>query len=143
VGFFSTLVTPTVATTYRVTYPGSATTVAATSPEVAVGVRWWLVLSGRGPGVTRTGQAGKAVVVQARALPLIPGVGVSFKLYRYDPVRRTYVYAGSRGTRTRADGTASISWTPSAGRWRWRVSVSSTPGISAATSAAYTWSITR
>jgi hypothetical protein len=142
-GFFSTLVTPTIATTYRVTYPGSATSVAATSPNVTVGVRWWLVLSGRGPAITRTGQAGTPIVVEARALPLLPGVGVSFKLYRYDSARRAYVYAGSRGTRTRADGTARISWTPSAGRWRWRVSVAAAPGVTAATSAAYTWSITR
>ncbi len=142
-GFFSTLVSPVIATTYRVTYPGSATSVAATSPNVTVGVRWWVVLSGRGPAITRTGQAGKAIVVEARAAPVVPGVGVSFKLYRYDSVRRAYVYAGSRGTRTRADGTARISWTPSAGRWRWRVSVVAAPGFAAATSAAYTWSITR
>jgi hypothetical protein len=142
-GFFSTLVNPATTTTYRVTYPGSTTAAAAVSPSVTIGVRWWVVVSGRGPSITRTGSAGVPIVVQARTGPVTPGVGVSFKLYRYDASRRAYVYAGSRGTRTRADGTASISWTPSVGRWRWRVAVSAAPGISSATSAAYTWSISR
>jgi hypothetical protein len=142
-GFYSTLIAPSIATTYRVSFPGSATWAAATSPGVTVGVRWWVVLSGRGPAITRTGKAGKAIAVEARVAPVSAGVGVSFKLYRYDPARGAYIYAGSRGTRVRGDGTARISWTPSAGRWRWRVSASAAPGFSAATSAAYTWSISR
>jgi hypothetical protein len=142
-GFFSTLVTPTITTTYRVTYPGSATSVAASSPNVTVAVRWWLVLSGRGPAVVRTGRQGRPVTVEARAAPLIPGSAVSFRLYRYDSTRGHYVYAGSRGTRTRLDGTARILWTPAGGRWQWRVAMAAVPGVSAATSHAYTWSIAR
>ncbi len=142
-GFYSTFVSPVTSTTYRVTYPGSATSIAAVSPNVTVGVRWWVVLSGRGPAITRTGLSGRAIAVEARIAPATAGVAVSFKLYRYDSIRRTYVYAGSRGTKTRADGSARIAWTPSTGRWRWRVAVAASPGIAPVTSAAYTWSIGR
>ena len=51
---------------------------------------------------------------------------VSFRLYRYNTSRRLYVYAGSFGRSTGTDGRASLSWTPKAGRWYWRVAAPST-----------------
>jgi hypothetical protein len=134
---------PAINATYRVSYPGSAIAQASTSPTVRVLVRWWVVLSGRGPSIVRTGQAGKAITVQARIAPVSAGQAVSFQLYRFDAVRKAYVYAGSRGTKARADGTASISWTPSAGRWQWRATVPPSPFNANGMSRPYTWSISR
>jgi hypothetical protein len=71
-------------------------------------------------------------------------VSVSFKLYRFDSRRRAWVYAGSKGRSTAANGRASLTWTPSAaGSFYWRASVASTPSFANNISAVYRWTIRR
>jgi hypothetical protein len=142
-GRYSAAFRPPANATYRISYAGSAIAQGSISNTARVVVRWRVFLSGRGPAIVRSGTVGRPIVVQARVAPVVTGQSVSFRLYRYDAVRRAYVYAGSRGTKTFADGTASIVWTPLAGRWQWRVVVPPAPSNANGISAAYTWSISR
>jgi hypothetical protein len=142
-GLYSAAFRPSVNSTYRVSYPGSAIAQGSISNAARVLVRWRVLLSGRGPAIVRTGAAGHPIAIQARVAPVVTGQVVSFQLYRYDAGRRAYVYAGSRGTKTLADGNASIIWTPLAGQWRWRVIVPPALSNANGSSATYSWSISR
>jgi hypothetical protein len=140
-GRYAVTVTPVMNTYYRVSYAGSPTT-AASSATVRVLVRRGVTLPGTGPSVTRTAKAGHAITVSAAVTPA--GIAtVSFRLYRYDALHAKYVYAGSFGRTTGVDGRASVTWTPSAGRWYWRVVVSSTAEFANNLSAAYRYSVSR
>jgi len=138
-GAWSAVVVPRSNTWYRVSYPGSATAIAS-SAEVRVLVRRAVVLLGPGPATTRSAVAGKPVTLAAQVTPA--GVArVSFQLYRYDPARRTWRYAGSFGRTTDATGRATLTWTPSAGRFYWRVAVLSTAEYANNITPAYRWSV--
>ncbi len=135
-------VQPTSNTRYRVAYDGSPT-VAAASADVRVLVR-------RGVRLTRLGttsggsRVGRAVTLQATIDPAEAGVSVSFRLYRYDPVGRTYRYAGSWGRGTSTGGRASYVWTPvSTGVYRWRAMVFSTAAFANNRTAPLGWSVGR
>ncbi|MBF8290776.1 MAG: hypothetical protein HW391_1744 [Chloroflexi bacterium] len=138
---YSVTLTPAMNTYYRVNYPGSPTTIAA-SAEVRVLVRRGVAVLGSASSVVRTATAGRPVAITAQVTPA--GVAaVSFRLYRYDVSRGKYVYAGSFGRSTGTDGRATLNWTPSAGRWYWRVSVPSTPQYANNLSATYRYTVSR
>ncbi len=138
---FSLPVNPSDTTVYRLDYAGSSTVAPASSRLVTVAVRWWAVLSGSGPAVVRTARTGQTVTVQARIGPAKPGETVSLRLYRYDSRSGRWVYTGSHGTRTDANGIASYQWRPTAGRWRWQAVVYADAGHVSASTRLYTWSV--
>jgi hypothetical protein len=71
-------------------------------------------------------------------------VSVSLRLYRYDPGRRLWVYAGSRGRTSDAAGRVSTTWAPtSAGSYYWRAVVASTVDFANNTSPVYRWTVSR
>jgi hypothetical protein len=140
-GRLSVLQTPTMTTWYRWRYPGSTTTAPAESPEFRVLVRRQVELVGVSPDVTRTGLAGSVIRLVAQVLPAGGGARLSFRRYRYDAIRRAYVYSGSFGRTTDAQGRASLTWTAPSGRWYWRVAVLSSPEFANNISGVYRWSI--
>ena len=122
-------------------YAGSATTQAA-SASVRVLVRRKVSLLGAGSATTRTAVAGRPVVLTAQLSPA--GVAaVSFQLYRYDTARGRYVYVRSFGRTSDLLGRARLTWTPSAGRFAWRVAVPSTVDYANNLSPTYRWSVSR
>ncbi len=140
-GRFAVSLVPATNTWYRVSYPGSATAIAS-SAEVRVLVRRAVVLLGPGPATMRTAVARRPVTLVAQVSPA--GVAkVSFRLYRYDAARRAYVYAGSFGRSTDGVGRATLAWTPSAGRFYWRVAVLSSPEYANNVTAVYRWTVSR
>ena len=91
-----------------------------------------------------TARVGASVTLVAAVGPTGAGVSVSFRLYRFDAARRTWVYAGSRGRNTDVSGRASYTWIPaSAGSWYWRASVASTVDFANNMSPVYRWSVSR
>jgi hypothetical protein len=121
-GAFAVTFTPSTNFTYRASYPGTPTTKASASKDVRILVRRKVILLGSGPATTRTARAGTPVTLTTQVTPA--GIAaVSFQLYRFDAVRGSYRYAGSFGRKTDAGGRASMTWTPSAGRYYWRVAV--------------------
>jgi hypothetical protein len=140
---YSTVVIPASNTWYQATYPGSTAVADATSPLVRVIVRRGISLVGRSTTTTATARAGQRVTLVAQTTPPTAGVPVSFKLYRYDALRRAYRYAGSWGRSTALGGTATFNWAPSAGRWYWKVAVLSTPDYGNNSTPAYRWTVTR
>jgi len=138
-GLFSLTVAPTMNTWYRVDVPASAVLAAAQSPVVRVIVRRTVALEGASASQTRSARPGTSIVLRARAVPAAAGLTISFRLYRYDALRRAYVYAGSRGARTTAGGVATIAWTPRAGRFFWQIVVYPTPEFANNSSPAYRW----
>ncbi len=142
-GRFEMTAVPPMNAWYRATFAGSPTQTPAESGAVRVIVRRTVALAGISSSVTRTVRAGKAITLSAQVGPPAAGVSVSFRLYRYDPLRRTWRYAGSFGRATDATGRATLTWTPSAGRFYWRVSVVPTPEFANNVSPAYSWSVIR
>ncbi len=115
----SVSVAPSSTTTYRLAYAGTSA-LGASSADVLVSVRRGIKVSAPSSVV-----AGRAVRVTASVSPA-GAVGVSFRLYRYDPFRRTYEYAGSWGRLTSASGVAVFDWLPRSGSWYWRAVVTGT-----------------
>jgi hypothetical protein len=139
----SIIVTPALNTTYRFRYEG-APGVAPVQVDVPVYVRRSVVLVGRSSTSIARGRVGTTVKLTAAVGPAAAGVSVSFRVYRFDVARRTWVYAGSRGRNTDSSGRATYTWTPpSAGSWYWRAVVASTPEFANNTSPVYRWSISR
>ncbi|HZV27104.1 MAG TPA: Ig-like domain-containing protein [Acidothermaceae bacterium] len=112
-------VAPSSTTTYRLTYAGTSV-LGPSSADVLVSVRRGIRVAAPSSAV-----AGRTVRVTATVSPAA-AVGVSFRLYRYDPYRRTYVYAGSWGRLTSASGVAVFDWLPRSGSWYWRAVVTGT-----------------
>ena len=84
------------------------------------------------------------MTLQATIDPAAAGVSVSFRLYRYDPVRRAYRYAGSWGRGTSTAGRASYVWAPvSTGVYYWRAMVFSTVAFANNTTAPLRWTVAR
>ncbi len=138
-GRYGVTLTPARNTVYRMSYAGSATTQAA-SASVQVLVRRKVALLGPGSSVTRTAVAGRSVTLTAQVGPA--GVApVSFQLYRYDAARRSYVLSRSFGRTTDALGRARLTWTPSAGRFAWRVVVSPTADYANNATPLHRWSV--
>lgn len=135
-------VRPVSNTTYRLAYPGSST-IADASAEIRVLVRRGIRLTVL--GTTSGGsRVGRRVTLQATIDPAAAGVSVSFQLYRYDPIRRTYRYAGSWGRGTSTGGRASYVWTPvSTGVYRWRAMAFSTAAFANNTTTPLGWTVGR
>jgi hypothetical protein len=123
-------------------YPGSLTAAATTSNEVRVLVRRVVSLVGVSPSTTRTVRAGSSVTLTAQVSPPGGGARLSFRLYRYDATRRTYVYSRSYGRTTDASGRASVTWLTASGRYYWRVAVLSSAEYANNVSPVYRWSVT-
>lgn len=138
-GLFKISVTPAMNTWYRVNVPGSPILAAAQSPEVRVIVRRTVVLEGASATATSAARPGSAVTLRAATSPAAAGLTVSFRLYRYDPLHRRYVYAGSHGARTTADGVATFHWVPTSGTYYWRALVYPTPEFANNISPVYRW----
>jgi hypothetical protein len=142
-GSNSLVVAPKVNTTYRFGYPGSSS-VASVQAETRVLVRRAIVLVGKDSSVASRERVGVAVKLIAGTTPAAAGLSVSFRLYRFDAVRRIWVYAGSKGRSTDSAGRATLTWTPtSSGSFYWRASVASTPDLTNNVSPVYRWSIVR
>ncbi len=141
-GKYSLTLIPSENTNYRVSYAGSAVASPA-SAEAAAIVRRTVSLTNVTATTRHTARIGRPVTLQAQVAPA--GITtVSFRLYRYDTARRRWVYAGSHGRKTTADGTASLTWTPSStGSWYWRVVVYPTPEFANNISPVYRYSVSR
>jgi hypothetical protein len=136
-------VTPASNTTYRFRYPG-AIGVAPSEADVRVLVRRSVSLVGRSSSVVSRARVGASVKLTAAVSPAADGASLSFRLYRFDPARRTWVYAGSRGRSADSSGRASYTWSPPAsGSYYWRVVVAPTHEFANNTSPVYRWSISR
>ena len=140
-GRYGLTLTPARNTWYRVSYAGSATTQAA-SASIRVLVRRKVSLLGAGSATTRTAVAGLPVVLTAQVGPA-GAVAVSFRLYRYDTTRGRYVYVRSFGRTSDLLGRARLTWTPSAGRFAWRVAVASSVDYANNMTPLYRWSVSR
>ncbi len=142
-GSASLAVVPDMNTTYRFRYPGTFG-VAPAQVDVRVLVRRSIALVGRDSAVVSRARVGASVRLVAAVGPARPGVSVSFRLYRFDAVRRVWVYAGSKGRNTDSAGRASYTWIPStSGQFYWRASVASTAEYANNVSSVYRWSVSR
>jgi len=142
-GALSLLVAPVRNTTYRFQYAG-AFGVSPAQLDVRLLVRRSVVLAGRNSAAISRGRVGTAVKLTAAISPAAPGASISFKSYRFDPVRRTWVYAGSFGRKSDSSGRAVLHWTPTRpGSYYWRASVAPTPEYANNISPVYRWSISR
>lgn len=136
-------VTPTVNTTYRFTYAG-APGVAPAQVDLPILVRRSVALLGRNATVVSRARVGTTVTLTAVIAPPSAGVALSFRLYRFDAVRRAWVYAGSRGRSSDGAGRATLAWLPSSpGAYYWRVNAASTLEFANNVSAVYRWTVTR
>ena len=130
-------------TVYRFSYAGGGG-VAPAQAEVAVQVKRAVAFVRSGSTAIGQARVGRPVRITAALGPAAPTTSVSFRLYRYDTVRRAWVYAGSKGRSSDAAGRATVTWTPaSPGAWYWRASVAATADHLANVSAVYRWSVTR
>lgn len=140
-GSASLAVEPTQNTTYRLRYAGAGG-VAPSQVDVPVLVRRSIVLVGRSSASVSSARVGASVSIVAAIGPAAAGVPVSFRIYRFDRARQAWVYAGSRGRNTGANGRASFTWVPaSSGSWYVRASVASTTDFANNISPVYRWSV--
>ena len=141
-GRYSLTLVPPMNTDYRVSYSGSAVASAASADAAAI-VRRTVSLPGLSASTRQAARVGRPVTLRAQIAPA--GVAtVSFRLYRYDASRRHWVYAGSYGRSSQADGTASLTWTPRAvGSFYWRVVVYPTPEYANNISPVYRYTVSR
>lgn len=136
-------VAPASNTTYRFRYVG-AFGVTPAQVDVPVLVRRSVALVARSSTVVSRSKVGAPVSIVAAVGPASAGVSVSFRMYRFDTRRRTWIYAGSRGRSTNVTGRASYTWIPpTTGSYYWRASVASTVEFANNISPVYRWSITR
>ena len=136
-------VVPAGNTTYRLRYAGTDV-VAPAQADVVVLVRRSISLLGRATTSTASARVGVPVKLTAGIDPASSGISVSFRLYRLDPVRRAWVYAGSFGRKTDSIGRASLTWVPKVfGSYYWRTTVASSAAYANNTSSIYRWSVRR
>ncbi|MBI3749061.1 MAG: hypothetical protein HY262_09500 [Chloroflexi bacterium] len=137
------VVTPPTNATYRFTYAG-AFGVGSATLDVPILVRRTVGLVVRSGALVSKANVGASVKLAAAIGPAVRGVSVSFRLYRFDAIRRIWRYAGSSGRNTDATGQARLTWTPSQpGSYYWRVWVSSTAEFANNLSPVYRWSVSR
>jgi hypothetical protein len=135
--------TPPSNTIFRFQYDG-AFGIAPAQVDVRVLVRRSVVLVGRDRTVASRAKVGTPVTLVAAVGPASAGVSVSFRLYRFDTARRSWVYAGSRGRNTDSTGRARYTWSPPAsGSYYWRAAVLPTPEFANNVSPVYRWTATR
>jgi hypothetical protein len=137
----SLVVSPRSNTSYRFRYSGTPS-VAAAEATVRLLVRRSIVLIGRSSSSVSRATVGRSVALTAAASPAASGLSVSFRSYRFDVGRRSWIYAGSFGRKTDAQGRAALTWLPkTAGLVYWRAVVASTVDYANNTSPVYRWSV--
>jgi hypothetical protein len=142
-GRVSLSVAPVRSTVYRFTYGGNGE-VAPAQVDVRVVVRRSVAFVGAGSATVSRARVGKPVQITAALGPAAPRTSVLLRLYRYDTVRRAWVYAGSRGRNSDATGRVSLTWTPtSPGTYYWRAVVAATADHAGNVSRVYRWAISR
>jgi hypothetical protein len=143
-GRFALVVLPRTNAWYRATYAGSAGLDGASSAPIRILVRRSVALTGYSTTTVARTRIGRSSVLVAQITPVAAGVPVTFRLYRYDPARRAYLYLTSRSARSTASGQVRTTWTPTtAGSYYWRVAVGSTVDYANNLSSPYRWSVTR
>ncbi|HSW42552.1 MAG TPA: Ig-like domain-containing protein [Patescibacteria group bacterium] len=136
-------VAPDRTTVYRFSYAGGGG-FAPAQVEMRLRVRRSVTFVGAAAAAAGQARVGRPVQIVATLGPAAPRTAVSFRLYRFDTVRRQWVFAGSRGRNSDAAGRVSLTWTPtSSGAFYWRVAVPATADHSANLSAVSRWSVTR
>jgi hypothetical protein len=142
-GHGSLVVTPDLNTTYRFSYAG-AFGVAPDLVDVPILVRRSVRLVDRSSTTVSRARVGVSVKLVAAVGPASAGISVSFRMYRFDAVRRAWVYAGSHGRNTDGAGRASLTWMPrSSGSYYWRAAVASTAEFANNVSPVYRWAVSR
>jgi Bacterial Ig-like domain len=142
-GKASLTVTPTANTNYQFAYAGTAG-VAPAQALATLLVRRTVLIPGHSSLVTASARVGRTTTIAATIGPPAAHVSVSFRLYRFDRLRRAWIYSGSLGRVTDATGQASLRWTPStAGSYYWRVYVASTAEFANGVSPVYRWTVSR
>ena len=141
-GSFSSRVTPSSTTEYRVSVP-AAGGFAAGSVSAVVAVRRAVRLNWSA-STLHAGRVGARVSIVATASPPAAGVGVAFRLERWSAVSRSWGLVGTLSRRTDASGRARVAWVPSGSAlYRWRAIAASTADYSTGASAWARWSIAR
>jgi hypothetical protein len=141
-GTFSTRVTPSSTTEYRVRVP-AAGDVGAGSVSAVVSVRRAVILNATASAV-HAGRVGTRVSIAASVGPVDSGVGVAFRLERWSAVSHSWRVVGTLNRHTSSAGRASVAWTPSgSGLYRWRATAGWTPEFSTGSSQWVRWSIGR
>jgi hypothetical protein len=139
----SMVVSPTINTTYRFSYAG-AFGVSPNSVDVRVLVRRSVTFVARASSAVSRARVDQSFTLTAAIAPAVRGPSVSFRLYRFDSLHRTWVYAGSHGRKPDAEGRATLLWTPTkTGMYYWRAYVASTNEYANNVSAVYRWAILR
>ena len=141
-GSFSTRVTPSSTTEYHLEVPAAAG-FGAGSVRAVVSVRRAVRLSWSSSTV-HTARLGTSVSILASVGPVDRGVGVAFRLERWNIVTRSWSLVGTLARHTDATGRAGVSWTPSGpGLYRWRATAGWTPDYSTGSSPWVRWSVGR
>ena len=141
-GRFSTRVTPSSTTEYRLRVP-AAGGFGAGSVSAVVSVRRPVRLNWSSSAV-HGGRVGTRVSIVATVSPGASGVAIGFRLERWSPVSRTWRLVGTLNRHTDAAGRASISWAPSGSAlYRWRATAGWAPDYSTGSSSWVRWSIAR
>jgi hypothetical protein len=141
-GSFSTGVTPSSTTEYRLRVP-AAGGFGAGSVSVIVSVRRAVRLNWSS-SVVHAGRVGTRISIVATVSPVASGVGVAFRLERWSAVSRSWRLVGTLNRRTDVAGHASVTWVPSgSGLYRWRATAGWTPDYSTGSSPWVRWSIGR
>jgi hypothetical protein len=141
-GSFSTRVTPSSTTEYRVRVAaaggfGAGSVSAVVSVRRAVRLNW-------SSSVQYAGRVGSRVSLVATVSPVAGGVSVGFRLERWSPVSRSWRLVGTLNRITDASGHASVSWAPSGSAlYRWRATAGWAPDYSTGSSSRVRWSIVR
>ncbi|MFM2105495.1 MAG: hypothetical protein RL338_527 [Chloroflexota bacterium] len=142
-GRYAFSVLPTATGLYRTIVPPTETLARAASAAVTITVRRAIAVDGGSASTLRRGKAGSAIPVTARITPGDRGVGVTFRLYRWNATRKRWLLSSTRTTRTTSGGVATTSWTPASGLWAWRVTVAGTTALATNTTTYVRWSIAR
>jgi len=141
-GSFSTRVTPSSTTEYRVRVPaaggfGAGSVSAVVSVRRTVRLNW-------SASTLHAGRVGARLSIVASVSPVASGVGVVFRLERWNAVARSWRLVGTLSRRTDTAGHANAVWTPSGtGIYRWRATAGWTPDYSTGSSPWVRWSIGR
>jgi hypothetical protein len=141
-GSFSTRVTPSSTTEYRLQVPasggfGAGSVAAVVSVRRVVRLNW-------SPSVAHAGRVGSRVTLIGSVGPAAAGLAVAFRLERWNAVSRSWQLVATFTRRTDAAGRASLTWLLSTGAlYRWRATAGSTPEFATAASPWVRWSVTR
>ena len=141
-GSFSTRVTPSWSTAYRVGVPafagfGAASFTAVVSVRRIVRLNW-------SAGVLHGGRVGTRIALIATVNPAASGVPVAFRLERWNATSRSWRLVGTLNRRTDATGRATVAWVPSGSALlRWRATAGWTADYATGSSTWVRWSIGR